>query len=467
MILTAADLQELHHVEFRNADTLKGKTITGVSTDSRTLAAGELFFALKGENFDGHGFVREAFAKGASAAVITVSASVDVPGGSPVLVVDDATRALGELARLVRRRFDIPVLAIAGSNGKTTTKEMVAHVLGARYTVLSTKGNLNNQIGVPQTILRLEKGHDVAVVEIGTNHPGEIAYLCGILEPTHALVTNIGREHLEFFRSIEGVADEEGDLFVALKGRKNAVAIVNADDPLVLVKSAGLKNRLLYGFAHRRAVVQGSIVSFNELGSAELRIKARQRKTPFTVQLSVPGEPNAMNALAAAAVGFAFDVPQTKIRAALEAFRPASKRMEVLSIRGVTIFNDTYNANPDSTLAALRTLARAQVPGKRIAVLADMLELGEHAAEEHSRVGREATELGLHYLLTYGKLAKHIHDAAAVKFSIHYDQKNILAEYLAELVSPGDAVLIKGSRGMKMEDVITFLEQRLMSEVAR
>jgi UDP-N-acetylmuramoyl-tripeptide--D-alanyl-D-alanine ligase len=174
-----------------------------------------------------------------------------------------------------------------------------------------------------------------------------------------------------------------------------------------------------------------------------------------------------MNALAAAAVGLVFNVPQTRIRAALEAFRPESKRMEVLSIKGVTIFNDTYNANPDSTLAALRTLARARVPGKRIAVLADMLELGDGAEEEHARIGKEATRLGLHYLLTYGKLAKHIHNAAGIHFVHHYDQKNILAEYLAELVSRGDAVLVKGSRGMKMEDVVTFLEQRLRSEVVR
>lgn len=467
MILTAGDVQELHHVEFRNAHVLTGKTITGVSTDSRTLNACDLFFALKGENFDGHEFVRQAFAKGALAAVVNAAAVVDFPAGHAVLVVEDTTRALGELAHMVRRRFDIPVLAIAGSNGKTTTKDMIAQILGRRYTVLSTEGNLNNYIGVPLTIFRLEREHNIAVVEIGTNHPGEISYLCSILEPTHGIITNVGKEHLEFFKSIEGVANEEGELFAALRKRKYTFAFVNADDPLIVAQASRLRNRLAYGFTHKHAVVRGSIVSFNELGCAELRIKSGQRKAPFTIQLNVPGEPSAMNALAAAAVGLVFNVPQTRIRAVLEEFRPASKRMEVLSIKGVTIFNDTYNANPDSTLAALKTLARARVPGKRIAVLADMLELGDGAEEEHARIGKEATQLGLHYLLTYGKLAKHIHNAAGIQVALHYDQKNILAEYLAELVSRGDAVLVKGSRGMKMEDVVTFLEQRLGSEVVR
>jgi UDP-N-acetylmuramoyl-tripeptide--D-alanyl-D-alanine ligase len=467
VILTAGDVQELHHVEFRNAHVLAGKKITGVSTDSRTLNACDLFFAIKGENFDGNRFVRQAFERGALAAVVDVAAADDAPAGNAVLVVENTTRALGELARLVRRRFRIPILAIAGSNGKTTTKDMIAEILRRRYTVLSTEGNLNNHIGVPLTIFRLQKEHDVAVVEIGTNHPGEISYLCSILEPTYGMITNIGKEHLEFFQSIKDVANEEGGLFAALRKRKGSFAFVNADDPMVVAMASRLRNRLAYGFTNTRAVVKGSIVGFNGLGCAELQIKSGKGKAPFTVQLNVPGEPSAMNALAAATVGLAFNVPRTKIRAALEAFRPTNKRMEVLSVKGVTILNDTYNANPDSTAAALRTLARAKVPGKRIAVLADMLELGDRAEEEHARIGKEVTRLGLHYLLTYGRLAKHIHDAAGIQFAFHYDQKNVLAEYLAELVSRGDAVLVKGSRGMKMEDVVTFLGQRLASGVVR
>jgi UDP-N-acetylmuramoyl-tripeptide--D-alanyl-D-alanine ligase len=198
-----------------------------------------------------------------------------------------------------------------------------------------------------------------------------------------------------------------------------------------------------------------------ETGAARLSVTGRRMRKAMKVQLGIPGEHNARNALAAAAVGLTFQVTPKQICRALESFAPADKRMQVENLSGVVVYNDTYNANPDSTIAALQTLAAAQVMGKKIAVLADMLELGESASEEHVRVGREVARLGIEYLLTFGQLAKHIHNTAKGSFVVHYDQKNILAEYLAELVTPGDAVLVKGSRGMNMEDVVTFLKERL------
>lgn len=465
MKFAVRDLLALTHLEFTNRKLLKGKRITGVSTDSRAIKSGDLFIALKGESFDGHAFVEEAFVAGAAAAIVDESFRPETVAGKPLLIVPDTVKALGELANIHRRRFSIPILAIGGSNGKTTTKEMIVGVLKTRYRVLGTEKNLNNHIGVPQTLLKLQKKHDIAVVEIGTNHPGEIPYLCDILEPTHGLITTIGREHLEFFKSIDGVADEEGKLFEHLRSRKKTIAFVNADDEWVVMKSKMLKNRVTYGLTARRVDVKGKITDKDETGCVAIEVNDRHAGKRTSMKLAIPGEHNAINALAAAAVGVKFKVSLKRIRKALERFSATDKRMQVLNLEGVIVYNDTYNANPDSMIAALRTLAAANVPGKKIAVLADMRELGDAAIEEHKRIGMEATALELQYILTYGGMARHIHEASSAPYALHYDQKNMLAEYLAELIAPGDAVLIKGSRGMKMEDIVAFLEERLSSAV--
>lgn len=461
MKLSPDELQHISHIEFRNVEKLKGAKIVGVSTDSRTVQEGDVFFALRGESFDGHKFLAAAFAKGCAAAVVESSANVEAVKTMPLLVVDDTTRALGELARYHRLKFAVPVIAIGGSNGKTTTKEMIAKVLSTRYHVLSTEGNLNNHIGVPHTLFKLKKKHQIAVVEIGTNHPGEIQYLCDIIQPTHGLITNVGREHLEFFKNLAGVAKEEAALFENLSERKSSIAFVNVDDKYVAAKSQKLKAKVTYSLSTKKASVYGRILETNQSGCVQLSFAAKSAKRETNVQLPIPGGHNALNALSAAAVGLTFKVPTTKIKTALEKLQPASKRMEILSINGITVYNDTYNANPDSMIAALRTLASAQVSGKRIAVLADMKELGVSSIDEHTRIGKEASSMPIEYLLTIGELAKHIHDAATLSFKVHYEQKSMLAEYLSELVSPGDAVLVKGSRGMKMEDVVIFLQERL------
>lgn len=465
MKLTARDLDTLTHIEFRNRELLKGKKISGVSTDSRKVRGGELFIALKGEHFDGHEFAADVFAKGAVAAIVDASFKADSLPAKPLLVVEDTIHAFGELAHRHRMGFQIPVIAIGGSNGKTTTKDMVSAVLATSYNVLSTEGNMNNHIGVPQMLLRLQKEHDVAVIEIGTNHPGEIDYLCRVLAPTHGLITNIGREHLEFFKSVEGVAEEEAILFDRLKKQKKSVVFVNADDPIVRSKAKGMKHQVAYGIQANRVDVRGKMVAMDVAGRVSLEYVSKKPSKTDVIRLGIPGEHNVMNALAAVVVGLAFKVPAKRIRKVLESFHPTANRMEVLNYEGVLIYDDTYNANPDSMISALRTLASAKVPGKKIAVLADMRELGESAKEEHARVGHEAAQLGIDYVLTYGDLAKSIHDAANVQYALHYEQKNMLAEYLNELIAPGDAVLVKGSRGMKMEDIVTFLEERLHSAI--
>lgn len=465
MKLSSNDLLTVDHVEQVGFHPRSGISLTGVSTDSRTTKPGDLFIALRGENFNGHNFVSKAVEMGARVVLVennwaTMNPTLLKSFGVPVIVVENCVHALGQLARTHRRKFKIPILAVAGSNGKTTTKEMVAAVLKTKYKALTTEGNLNNHIGVPLTLFRLEKKHQVAVVEIGTNHFGEIRYLSGILEPTHALLTNIGHEHLEFLGDLEGVAKAEGEVFDWIKERKGSTAFVNRDDRHVDRKSRGISKQVTFGVKAKSVDVKGSVVTWNQDACAHMRITARRKKS-FELQLSVPGYHNALNALAAAAVGITFRVPTAKIQKSLAAFTAASNRMQLLKIDGISILNDTYNSNPDSAFASLQTLGAIRSTGKKIAVLADMLELGNNAEEAHRSVGESVAGFGIEYLLTYGNHSKATHDAAAVKFKAHYEQKNVLAEYLAELIHAGDVVLIKGSRGMTMESIVTFLHERL------
>lgn len=465
MTLTLRDVLSIQPLEVRNRELLAGP-FRGVSTDTRTLEPGDLFVALRGPNFDGHRFIAEAVRRGAAGVLVEASGAKNLPA-APAIVVENSTAGLGLLARAYRRKFSLPILAIGGSSGKTTTKELCAAVLGKRYRVLATEKNFNNQVGVPMTLFRLAKGDEVAVVEIGTNHPGELEHLCMVLEPTHALLTNIGAEHLEFFGSVDGVEKEEGVLF-AHCAKSGGTALVNADDARVVRAARGVRKSVAYGFRSRNASVRGRRLRLDPQARARFEFVGGRVKKPVPVSLNIPGRHHGFNALAAAAAGIAFGIPPRRIAEALEESAASDKRMSVMMIGGVTVLNDTYNANPDSTIAALETLGAMEVAGKKIAVLADMLELGDAAAAEHRRVGEAASRLGIGFLLAFGPLARGIVDAVTGSFAVHYDQKNALAEVLAELVAPGDAVLLKGSRGMAMETLVPFLIERLRaSELER
>ncbi|TLY32928.1 MAG: UDP-N-acetylmuramoyl-tripeptide--D-alanyl-D-alanine ligase [Ignavibacteria bacterium] len=452
MKLTISDLLGIEHTAMWNFDALPKKSFRGVSTDSRSVGEGEVFFAIRGENLDGHKYIEAAFRRGAACAVIDRGADVRAYRERPFLVVRDTTEALGSLANVYRKKFSIPILAVAGSNGKTTTKEMIATVLKTRYSVLSTEGNLNNQIGVPKTLFRLQRGHDIAVVEIGTNHFGELAYLCGILEPTHGLITNIGREHLEFFRDLRGVGRAEGELFDAMKS--SGIGFVNADDPRVVSQARKLRRKVSYGFSGGR--IRGKRLRVGTDGCAAFIVEPRHRGS-FTVGLTTPGLHAAANALAASAVGVSFGVSGARIGRALGNFAGVGKRMEVVRAAGVTILNDTYNANPDSVLSAMNTLGRMRTRGKKIVVLGDMLELGPASRREQKAFGR----MGFEHLLTYGPQARFIYELARAPFKHHYGRKDILSRKVLELASASDIVLVKGSRGMKMEEVVQYLQDAL------
>ncbi len=464
MKLTKSEILAIPHRETFGFDGVKDFKITGVSIDSRTITKGDLFIALRGDRFDGHNFISKAVEAGAACILVDhrwsqANAPMMVSIHIPRIVADNTVESLGHLAAGYREKFRIPMIAVGGSNGKTTTKEMIKSVLGMRYRVLCTEGNLNNHIGVPQTLLRLEKKHEVAVLEIGTNHPGEIEYLCSILKPTHGLITNIGREHLEFFGSLEGVAKAEGELFQWLAEHQR-VAFVNADDRFIKRLQKNVKKKVRFGFRPGKDLIKGTIVSTYEDGKALLRIKPGGKKA-FEVPIGVPGEHNAKNALAAAAVGLALKVRSSDIEKALGAFQPAKNRMETRHVAGVTILNDTYNANPDSTLAALETLQKIDSAGKKIAVLADMLELGAQSADLHRQIGKAIANYGVNIVLTFGERAKSINDAASVETKAHFDNKNALTDYLARSLARGDIVLIKGSRGMKMEEIVAALSEHL------
>jgi UDP-N-acetylmuramoyl-tripeptide--D-alanyl-D-alanine ligase len=459
MNLSLNDVRKLTNAEFFFAERLKGKKFSAVSTDSRTVEEGNVFFALRGEKFDGHSFVEQAITKKVSAVVVESqwyrqNAQLVEQSVSSAVVVPDSTKALAELAKIYRNKFSIPVLAIGGSNGKTTTKEMIGAVLKEKFHVLKTEGNLNNHIGVPQTLFKLTPRHEVAVLELGTNHFGEMKYLCDIAMPTHALITNIGKEHLEFFGDERGVAQEETELFRAVAA--DGFAFINNDDPLLANADKKMRRTLRYGTT-RAAEIRAARIRVSESGQPLFTVIRRKQKDTMEIRLSVAGLHNVTNALAAAAVGMEFGVQKKKISQALETFTATSKRMETITRNGITILNDTYNANPDSVIAALKTLKAMKVKGKKIVVLADMLELGDKAEHEHAKIGLEVSNLDFEYLLTFGSLSRFTHEASKLAFAEHFDSKEALIASLKSQLAPGDAVLVKGSRGMKMEDVVVQL----------
>lgn len=457
--ITAKDLLKLTDATLVNKESLKRLPITGVSTDSRAVSTGDLFFALKGEKFDAHDFI-DAVIKAEPAGIVVrrtwANNNEHYFRTFPCMfvIVNDTTIAFGELAKVYRRKFDIPVIAIGGSNGKTTTKEMVTAVLREKYEVLSTEGNLNNHIGVPQTLFRLTSKHDAAVVEIGTNHFGELEYLCRMTEPTHGLITNIGKEHLEFFGDEAGVAAEERELFRYLHNN-DGIAFVNCDDPFLAGDCGVNKRSVCYG-VNIKADLRAKRIAMNELGQATFSIAWQKKDVTFDVRLSVPGQHNVTNALAAAAVGLKLKVKPKKIAAALGSFTSASKRMEVLSQDGLIILNDTYNSNPDSVIVALRTLQSFTTSGKKVVVLGDMRELGDTSKREHTNIGVIASEMKFDRLFTVGPFSKYTSEAFG-STAAHFESKEALSNELKRILTHGDVVLVKGSRGMKMEEIVAHL----------
>jgi UDP-N-acetylmuramoyl-tripeptide--D-alanyl-D-alanine ligase len=453
LILTLGEIQHACGARFEGDGRLLTQRGAGLSTDSRQCQPGAIFVALRGEKFDGHQFAVQVLAAGALATVVEASwfASQKMPRGN-FIVVEDTLQALQQIGHTIRRRWAKPIIAITGSNGKTTTKELVAAVLAQEKSVHKTTGNLNNHIGVPLTLAELDHGHDVAVVEMGANHYGEIARLCEIAAPNFGLITNIGRAHIEFFKDLDGVAKAKRELFDYLHAR-DGVVFINADDPKLRATLPSGAKAITYGI-EQPAQVQGRIVGIDENGCVTLAWRGQN------IHLVIPGTHNAINALAAIAVGEHFGAVPQKIRRALETTPPVAKRMQILQRGGLTIINDAYNANPESMRAALEFLAAMPVRdnGRRIAVLGDMLELGEAASAVHQEIGVMVKGLPIHAVFAYGPQMRHlVHAIGEALWAEHFDDKARLCEEINRSVRSGDVILLKGSRGMAMEEVVERL----------
>ena len=422
--------------------------ISGVTTDSRSVAPGDLFVALVGERFDGHAYVGEAIGRGAVAAL--VSHRVGGEGGLPQITVDDTKAALGRLGAAWRARFSLPVLALTGSNGKTTVKEMLASILeqhcGGRGDVLATEGNLNNDIGVPLMLLRLRDHHRYGVFEMGMNHLGEIEALSRMASPGVALVNNAHRAHIGMLGSIEAIAQAKGEIYAGL--RPGGLALVNEDEPFAAYwKGLAAGHRVITFGTAPAAAVRGLV------DGGQLRLV-----TPldaFAVRLQVPGEHNARNAIAACAAAFALEIPPRAIQAGLAAFAGTKGRLQRRSgAGGATLIDDTYNANPDSMKAALRVLAAQS--GRRIFVMGDMGELGEAVAALHAEIGAFAKGAGIERLLALGPESLHAVEAFG-EGAAHFASLESLVEAARAEAKPGATILVKGSRFMQMERVVERL----------
>ena len=424
--------------------------LSGVSTDTRAIAAGQLFIALSGERFDAHDFLAQAGESGAAAFMVADAGKL--PAGAAAVVVDDTRLALGRLAAAWRASFALPVIAVTGSNGKTTTKEMIAAILKAQFgdAVLATRGNLNNDIGLPLTLLGLNATHRAAVIEMGMNHPGEIAYLAPIGAPTVALVTNAQRAHLEGMGDMDEVAREKGSIFAGLL--LNGIAVVNADD--------------CYAETWRAMAAPHVVRTFGIDQAAEVHGKVRQHGLETALELSspegeaavhlrVPGRHNARNAMAAAAACLAAGVPLAAVVGGLEGFAGVKGRLQRRAgNKGAEILDDTYNANPDSVRAGIDVLAATI--GRKLFVLGDMGEIGEASGQYHDEIGGYAKSQGIDRLFALGDAAQQ----AVRNFgegARHYCNIEKLIAAVDKELGPDATVLIKGSRFMKMERVADAL----------
>ncbi|MED5072894.1 UDP-N-acetylmuramoyl-tripeptide--D-alanyl-D-alanine ligase [Anoxybacillus geothermalis] len=430
--------------------------VSGVSTDTRAIQAGNLYVPLIGAKFNGHAFVNEAVQKGA-AAVLWAEAEGTPPEGVPAIIVDDTLSALQRLAARYRQQLGLKVVGVTGSNGKTTTKDMIAALLAANYRVQKTEGNLNNHIGVPLTLLSLEEDTEIAVVEMGMSGFGEIERLTSIAKPDAAVITNIGESHLQELGSREGIAKAKLEILEGV--HRDGLFVYHGDEPL-------LAERVPHLSLPRHVVTFGAGAENDyyptdvriEAGGTSFAINALPGRTLF---MPVLGKHHVYNALAAIAVARFFGVGWDSIDAALSRLRVTRMRTEVVKTKhGFTVINDAYNASPTSTRAALTLLGELDGYRNKIAVLGDMLELGEKEAEFHKEIGAMLRPEMADYVFTYGPLARHIAEAAAPFFADGrvraFDDKAALAEAVRSIASPDDIVLLKASRGMRLEELLRY-----------
>lgn len=430
--------------------------IEGVSTDSRNIKSGDIFIPIVGEKFDGHGFIKSSLEEEAAASL--TSKPMDPINGKALIRVEDTLKALGDIAAFYRSKFNIPVVGITGSVGKTSTKDMVSAALSRKFNVLKTQGNFNNQIGLPLTIFNLDSFHQAAVLEMGMSGFGEISSLTAIARPDIAVITNIGLSHIEKLGSRQNILKAKMEIFEGLKS--GGLVVLNGDDKLLYGLKDLLKFRTVYyGMEDGLTYQACNVKSMGEQGTS---FEITYKNNDYKVNVPVPGIHNIYNALAAIAVGIEMNMPMESIIEGISEFTPSKMRLNIISHKGIKVINDAYNASPQSMEAAIEVLKDIGDSGRTFAVLGDMLEMGEWAYKAHTDVGKYAVSKGVDYIITVGENAKSIAsgaiDSGAARDSVFsFDNNSEVSSFLKSIVKEGDIILVKGSRGMKMEDIVDSL----------
>lgn len=436
--------------------------VEGISIDTRTMESKTLFVALKGESFDGHDFIGAACEKGAAAIIFEINRNLDLSRLKDIYIIEvnDTLKALKDISKFYRDQFNIPFIGVTGSTGKTTTKDMVSSVLSYKKQVLKNAGNFNNQIGLPLTLFKLEERHEAAVLEMGMSSFGEIEALVEIVQPQVAVITNIGMSHIEHLGSKENILAAK--LEIASKMRVGDYLLLNGDDDYLskLRGEPSVYSKIYFGLQKENDVVAGNVINHGEEGfSFDVLIQGEKQ----AYRLSYPGIHNVYNALAAIWIGRHFGMSQEDIQKALDQFEPSKMRMEIVKLEDIKVINDAYNASPDSMRAALGVL-NSFTAGRRIAVLGNIYEMGDFAEEGHRAVGSCFASTGVEVLITVGEMAKWIAEEAIDKKTrkeLHILNNNQEAiSTLNKILQPGDTILVKGSRGMKMEEIVKYLQER-------
>ncbi len=438
-------------------DANKIKSVTKVSIDSRNIPVGSLFIAIKGDKFDGHDFVNIAEKKGASVLLINeekLSALKKIH--VPIITVDDTTAALGELAAIWRNKLRTKIIGITGSAGKTTTKEIIFTLLNGKYSVNKTLGNINNHIGVPLTLFSTTNRYDFLVLELGTNHFGEIKYTAEIARPDFAVITNIGNSHLEFLKNRRGVFKEKSTLFSETVKNEGTI-FINNDDPFLTVANKKYQKRITFGL-DKKSDVKGKILEYGEDGKPTVRINYKSKSSAFKVPLY--GEQSAKNFLTAAAIALKIGLKSEEIKRRLGKIQSVDKRLNIERFKNFILINDTYNANPESMQMSLQLLSKIHRYENRIAILGDMFELGRESKVLHEKLFNVIVRNKINSVYTIGNMMKHLYSNLKSKRidAIHFKDRDSLHNFLKEKSFKESVVLIKGSRGMKMEEFVQTIK---------
>jgi len=433
------------------------KAVSSVSIDTRTIKKNSIFVALKGKNFDGHNYINEAISKGVKAIVVSnrklnLLDNVEVP----IISVKNTLHAYGELAKIWRNKLSAKVISITGSNGKTTTKEMIAHLLSSKYKIHKTLANNNNQIGVPLTILSAPQNTDFMVLEHGTNHFGEIEYTAKIAQPDYAIITNIGNSHTQYLESKEKILIEKSTLFNNLK--ENGIAFINNDDPLIKTLKKQNKSNVSYGFKGK-CDVKGKRQGTSKNNQELLFIEGFNKK--IDTALPLIGESNSKNYLGAASIALKIGISKKDIMNKTASLETVKGRLQKKDFEHYTIIDDTYNANPESVKSALKVLKDYKNRSKKILVFGDMFELGGSAENLHKEIAVDINKMKIDSVYSIGKESKKLNDKLTkVKEKKHFRNRRLLEKQLCEIELSDSVILVKGSRGMKMEDFVNVLEKR-------